>query len=122
METLDTSRTIEIERSVWKMASLAILGVIMTMVPLAFALHWVQPETIDPDTEFCVLRECCLFRSVHGLYRVAAVCCFRADYNDESARHSRYTCRSRDDTLGCDHEYRNLDLWQPADISLEGSS
>jgi hypothetical protein len=51
MDTLDTSRTIEIEPSLWKMAGVAILGVIMTILPLAFALHWVQPEVLKHGTE-----------------------------------------------------------------------
>lgn len=51
METFDTSRTLEIEPSLWEMAGLAILGVFMTIVPLAFALHWVEPKTPEPGIE-----------------------------------------------------------------------
>jgi hypothetical protein len=51
MDTLDTSRTIEIEASLWKMAGVAVLGVIMTVAPLAFALHWIEPETLRHGTE-----------------------------------------------------------------------
>jgi hypothetical protein len=52
METLDTSRTLEVESSPWKMVGLATLGAIMTLIPLAFALHWVEPKTpLEPGTE-----------------------------------------------------------------------
>ena len=110
METLDTSRTLEIESSPWKMVGLAILGAIMTLIPLAFALHWVEPKTpLEPGAETASFAAAGFFAlcTLVIAWRLFTVSGPVLTIGPQGIRDTRVT--SEFDPLGRDRRDRNLD-------------